>query len=137
MDSNEQETRVVHVRDNVPGAVYIGRAMPRQHIKASPFANPYMIGKVIKVTWIDDDPQDVTLDRRFAVSLFGIHLGTRSDLIAALPDLRGKPLACWCRHDGEAYTHENECHGDVLIEWLEEHTDDELRAMAKETSHAD
>ena len=29
---------------------------------------------------------------------------------AALPDLRGKNLACWCRDDGKP------CHADVLLE---------------------
>jgi hypothetical protein len=36
--------RVVHVRDHVEGAVYIGRAMPRFGLPASPWRNPYKIG---------------------------------------------------------------------------------------------
>ena len=52
-------TRVVHVNDNVPGAVYIGRAVPRRGIKASKWANPYKIGRdgtradVIGKYWYD------------------------------------------------------------------------------------
>lgn len=38
------QTRVVHINDNVPGAVYIGRAMNRRGLAASPFANAYRIG---------------------------------------------------------------------------------------------
>jgi len=84
-------TRVVHVRDGIPGAVYIGRSMPRQGL--------------------------VNSDRR---------------LLAQLPELRGKALACWCRHDGEERTPDNACHGDVLVDLLDRYTDDELRAMAQE-----
>ena len=34
------------------------------------------------------------------------------DLLAALPELRGKVLACWCKDQG----HEVPCRGDVLAE---------------------
>ena len=34
-------------------------------------------------------------------------IATQSDLLAALPELRGKDLACWCAPDA--------CHGDVLL----------------------
>lgn len=33
----------------------------------------------------------------------------RVAVLAAIPDLRGKTLACWCRAD-------QSCHGDVLLE---------------------
>jgi hypothetical protein len=48
-------------------------------------------------------------------------------LLADLPELRDKALACWCRHDGEERTHANACHGDVLVELLGRYSDDELR----------
>ena len=41
-----ERARVVHVDDSVPGAVYVGRAVPRRGIKASPFGNPYRLGEV-------------------------------------------------------------------------------------------
>jgi len=36
------------------------------------------------------------------------HLLSRPELIAALPELRGKDLACWCAPEP--------CHGEVLLE---------------------
>ncbi len=103
-----EQTRVVHVTDNVEGAVYIGRANTRGARAASPFANPFISG----TTW-----------------------GTRAAVVAhyrqyLLTGLRGKPLACWCRHDGEARTPRTVCHGDVLVELLEQYSDAELRALA-------
>lgn len=110
------QTRVVHIADEVPGAVYIGRAMPRR-LKKSPFANPYKIGP------------DMT--RAHALELYESHILESPALLTRLPELRGKPLACWCRHDGQVRTRENFCHGDILVGLLETHTDDELRAMAE------
>ena len=37
-------TRVVHVNDEIEGAVYIGRKNNRRGLAASPFANPFPIG---------------------------------------------------------------------------------------------
>lgn len=115
--------RVVHVNDGVPGAVYIGRAMPSRGLRASPIANPYRIGKegdrgtVIALyrgwLWMH-------LRREFAATIAG-----------AVIACRGKPLACWCRHDGEPKAPANACHGDVIIDLLERHSDDELRAMGR------
>jgi hypothetical protein len=76
-----------------PGAVYIGRANPRYGLRASKWANPYMIecdgarDEVIAMyeRWLRDE---------------------RRDLIEALPELRGKDLVCWCAP--------KPCHGDVL-----------------------
>ena len=110
-------TRVVHVNDHVPGAVYIGRAVPRRGIKASKWANPYKIGK-------DGNRADV-----IAKYWFALMDGDMRHLLAELPELHGKALACWCRHDGEDRTDDNACHADVLCEFLETYTDDELRAM--------
>ena len=42
----------------------------------------------------------------------------------------GPALACWCRHDGDRRPGASVCHADVLIELLEHHSDEELRAMA-------
>jgi hypothetical protein len=113
-------TRVVHVHDNIPGAVYIGRAVPRRGIKASKWANPYKIGR-------DGNRADV-----IAKYWFALMYGDKRHLLADLPELRDKDLACWCRHDGEARTGDNECHGDVLVDLLERYTDDELRTMGGE-----
>jgi len=111
-------TRVVHVNDNVPGAIYIGRAVPRRGIKTSKWANPFRISA------------DMT--RYEAIECYDAEItaGSRAGLLADLPELRGKALACWCRHDGEERTVANACHGDVLVEILETYTDDELQELS-------
>lgn len=96
-------TRVVHVKDNVAGAVYVGRAMPRQRLVASPFANPYKVGR-------DGTREQVILKYR-------LHLLRSPELQRqAIRTLAGKPIACWCRHEGES---EPACHADVLVELCE------------------
>jgi hypothetical protein len=131
--------RVVHVNDNVEGAVYIGRAMPRKGLKASPFANPWKIGAPAS-HWGQADP----ITREGALFAYSTEIwgeaGSLRHLIARLPELRDKPLACWCRHDGVPMTNgtdgpDNRCHGDLLVHWLAIYTDDDLRAMAAEAGH--
>jgi hypothetical protein len=78
-------TRVVHCkRDRCE--VYIGRP--------SKWGNPFVIGR-------DGTREQVIAKYRAFV------LG-RPELIAALPELRGKTLGCWCAP--------LPCHGDVLAE---------------------
>lgn len=116
-----QSTRVCHVRDNVPGAVYIGRAMPSQGLKASPFGNPFR-------------PRDGDAIRLFCEYLFDPNRGRH--LLAQLPPLRGRPLACWCVRQGDPAplpidfaVEDYRCHGEVLKWLLDNYTDDQLRAM--------
>jgi hypothetical protein len=111
------QTRVVHVRDNVPGAIYIGRRV-RKKLPQSPFVNPFVIGRI----W-GDRAQVVANYRQYLMT------GPGRPLLVELPALRGRPLACWCRHDGEVRTPRTVCHGDVLVSLLNAYTDDELRAM--------
>jgi hypothetical protein len=82
-------------RDGLPpGAEYTGRAMPRYGLQASKRANPFMIERdgardeviVIYERWLHDE---------------------RPDLMAALPELRGRDLVCWCVP--------KPCHGDLLL----------------------
>jgi hypothetical protein len=111
--------RVVHINDRIEGAVYIGRRNYRSRLPEHPLHNPYAITK-----W---------QGRAEVIAKFKWYLEMNRGLCRHLPELRGKPLACWCRHDGEEKTDANECHGDVLIEFLDRFTDDELRAMAEES----
>ena len=103
------KTRVVHVNDNVPGAVYIGRANGRRGLKGNLLANPYTIGR--------------HGDRQQVIGLYRADVGFKCRVAPmyfnALRELVGKPLACWCRHDGEERTEANACHGDVLIELID------------------
>lgn len=112
------ETRVVHVKDNVPGAAYVGRANHRAQVSEAVFHNPFRIGP------------DCT--REQAIRAFEFHVNTPKMRRHwwMLPDLRGKPLACWCRHDGELRTPENACHADVIVDLLDKYTDEQLRQLA-------
>lgn len=76
-------TTVVHCK-RAPYDVYIGRP--------SPWGNPFVIGR-------DGSREQV-------VEQYEIWLRGQPDLMASLPDLKGKVLACWC--------HPLACHGDVL-----------------------
>lgn len=78
---------VVNRRAGGPRAaydVYIGRP--------SKWGNPFVIGK-------DGDRAEV-------LRKYEAWLRTRPELLAALPELRGKVLGCWCAPEP--------CHGDVL-----------------------
>ena len=70
--------------------VYIGRP--------SKWGNPYTIGK--------DGTREEVIEK------YRQYLGVRAELIEALPELRGKRLGCFCKPLA--------CHGDVLVEMLEQ-----------------
>lgn len=86
-------TRVVHVSKE-PYDIYIGRAMPRQRLKASKWQNPFKIGP-------DGTREEV-------IAAYRRYLLEFPELLAALPELHGKVLACWCKPEA--------CHGDILAE---------------------
>lgn len=79
-------TRVVHCRREQYD-VYIGRP--------GPWGNPYVIG-----------PDG---DRAQVIAAFERYLLGSPELLARLPELRGKILGCWCAPDS--------CHGDVLARY--------------------
>lgn len=74
---------VVHCK-RARGDVYVGRP--------SKWGNPFTIGR-------DGTRQEV-------IGRYERWLLTQPELLAALPDLAGKTLACWCAP--------RPCHGDVL-----------------------
>lgn len=74
--------------------VYIARANPRNRLKASIWANPFAIGK------------DGT--RPEVMAKYRKYLMSRPDLLAKIPELKGKMLGCWCAPEA--------CHGDLLAE---------------------
>ena len=81
-------SRVVHCKKE-PFDVYIGRP--------SKWGNPYQIG-------VHGTREEVIQKYREMI------LGNKK-LLAALPELQGKVLGCWCSPLA--------CHGDVLVELLE------------------
>lgn len=48
------------------------------------------------------------------------HIRSSPDLLAALPELRGKVLLCWCRPDTGFQDGQEICHGQVLARLCEE-----------------
>ena len=78
-------TRVVHCK-RAPFDVYIGRP--------SKWGNPYEIGR-------DGTREEV-------IAKYRTHFQSTPALLAALPELRGKTLGCWCAPRA--------CHGDILWE---------------------
>ena len=77
-----------------PGAVYAGRAQGRVGLGQSKWANPFHIGR--------DGNRDEVIEK------YRDWLLQQPDLMAALPELRGKDLACWCVPE--------RCHAEVLLE---------------------
>jgi len=81
-------TRVVHCKKEKYD-IYIGRP--------SKWGNPFAIGK--------DGTREETIQK------YEKYLLSRADLVNALPELKGKTLACWCKPLA--------CHGDVLAKYAE------------------
>jgi hypothetical protein len=69
-----------------PDGIYVGRP--------TKWGNPFVIGR------------DGT--REQVVEKYRGWLGNNAELLAALPELRGQSLVCWCAPDP--------CHADVLLE---------------------
>ncbi len=82
-------TRVVNLRSGEPYDVRIDRR--------TKWGNPFHIG-----------PDG---DRNMVILKYRMYIASRNDLIDALPELKGKTLACWCKPAS--------CHGDVLAELAE------------------
>jgi hypothetical protein len=80
--------KVVHCK-KAPYDVYIGRPYF--------WGNPYRVG-------VDGTREEV-------ISKYREWLLSRPDLLARLPELKGKILGCWCKPQV--------CHGDVLAELAE------------------
>ena len=80
-------TTVVHRQE--PHDVYIGRP--------SKWGNPFAIGR--------------HGTREEVIAEYRCWIQTRPALLAALPELKGKRLGCWCKPAA--------CHGDVLAELAE------------------
>ena len=66
--------------------------------RPSKWGNPFIVGR-------DGNREQV-------IRMYEIHVRRRPDLIAALPELVGKRLGCYCKPEA--------CHGDVLIRLLKE-----------------
>ena len=92
-----------------PQNIYIGRAGvviidgKRFPKAASPFSNPFKVGK--------DGTKEEVLDkyRKYIED----KIEKSPTLFAELQNLKGKNLGCWCAHQP--------CHGDILLELIEKY----------------
>lgn len=87
--------KVANIR-NQPYDVYIGRENKTFGLKASKWANPFVIGP--------DGSRDEVLAK------YENWLLEHPELLNQLSELDGKTLGCWC--------HPQKCHGDILIKLL-------------------
>jgi hypothetical protein len=90
---------VVHVNRH-PFDVYIGRAWAGH--PESKWHNPFRLKD-------KNDP----VERNGVADKYEMYVRLRPDLIAALHELEGKVLGCWCRP-------KYPCHGDVLAKLFQE-----------------
>lgn len=58
--------------------------------------------------------------REESLRLYEAYVRARPELMAALPELRGKTLLCWCRPDTGFPEGREICHGQVLARLCEE-----------------
>jgi O-acetyl-ADP-ribose deacetylase (regulator of RNase III) len=90
------------------GAVYVGRAWQRGGLAGSPLANPFRLA----------DPDDPAARRacleRYRAWLYA-HAARPGPVRAALEQLCGVDLACWCAP--------RPCHAELILAWLLRHPD--------------
>lgn len=103
--------RVVHVLSGSGYEVYVGRAMPRYQLPASPWANPYKAGRDGTLTEV------LALFERHARENIGLE---RIGMAFGYPS---PILSCWCApKNGAALTVADEevCHAQVLLRLADE-----------------
>lgn len=115
--------RVVHVLSDAGYDLYVGRAAPRYRLPASPWANPYKVGR-------DGDLAAVLarfeehISYRCGSRIIGVDMvdGVQSTghtlHRVELAKLEGLTLACWCSpKDGTPLTSQDPevCHGQILL----------------------
>ena len=92
------ETKIINIKSKEAYDIYIGRWNQLYGLQKSIWANPFKLGK-------DGTGEEV-------LKKYREHVLSKPELLKKIPELRGKTLACWCKP--------GPCHGDVLIELLEE-----------------
>jgi hypothetical protein len=116
---SEAKTTVVRLRIKAKKIVqgcdeYIGRRcfMGGWRLQQSDFHNPFMAKE--------------EGGRQQCAEKYKAYLRSNANLLRKLPSLRGKVLGCWCKPKA--------CHGDVLVNMLNQMTDLEINALADSVS---
>ena len=97
---------VINIKSGEPYDEYIGHQTPpfmsprRKYLPRSIWRNPF--NRALR---------DGLITRQEALEHYLAHVLSSPDLMARLPELEGKVLACWCKPKA--------CHGDVLVRLLE------------------
>lgn len=112
--SPDGPTTVVNIRTSPrhatgPNYVYVGRG------RGSVWGNPYSHGTNTSARFL-------VATREEAVEKYEEWLLNQPDLLARLPELRGKVLGCWCKPLA--------CHGDVLSRLADEGMEGGVHALA-------
>lgn len=104
---------IAHAPERTPDPGHVRRTCLRLDLAGSPFAGAPDL--------------DGGCRRRDLARRYHAHLTARPDLIARLPELRGRIGGCWCRGDDDPRTPANVCHADVVDVWLDVFDDHTLR----------
>jgi hypothetical protein len=101
-----QSSYVVNVKYTKDYDTYIGRGNPIYRLPQSKWHNPFQIGK--------------HGNRVEVLQKYEAHLLGNAELMAALPELFGQTIACWCAQKGERLTADDplKCHGQILLKAL-------------------
>jgi len=117
-DFNAKRSRSDDDPTRKPNDVYIGldRWTPRYGLyEKSYWQNPYRADKTNKNGKVGEkrDGTRAEVIEKFRKDALGevTPRKTPPDLLARLPELRGKRLGCWCKP--------GDCHGDLLAEWVD------------------
>ncbi len=89
--------------------LYIGQQVKHSgwDLEASRWANPFKLTRKNS-----DRTEETNMTRTESLKRYQQHVLDSPELMASLHELKGKRLGCWC--------HPDKCHGDILIELLEE-----------------
>ena len=107
-ENSSRKTSVADVRDWQEGDIYIGRARPTWLLPAS--LKGIFPDGIKQSIWRNTQmPPNATPEQRAeSITAYKARLLKRPELLARLPELKGKRLVCWCAP--------NACHGDILVE---------------------
>ena len=102
---NKGNIRLINIKkDKEPYDLYIGRANGYLGLEESKWHNPF--------------PLKREGDRPMIIEKAEAYFRSRQDLIDALPELRGKTLACYCFNSDK--NEGKHCHGQILIKLYDE-----------------